>query len=161
MLYIGVDPGKHGAVATVMGGIDSPEYVVEVQCFAKLTEKDLYFMLKGFKERSHGQCFAILERLHAMPPKICGVVPNFILGYNYGIAKMALLAAEIPFEEIIPASWQAKMGCRSGGDKNVIKRKAQELFPGLHVTQENGDAIVLAEFCRRFRTGERTDQAAG
>jgi hypothetical protein len=35
------------------------------------------------------------------------------------------------------------------GDKNVSKRKAQELFPQLKITHATADALLLAEFGRR------------
>ena len=38
----------------------------------------------------------------------------------------------------------------SKGDKNVTKRRAQELFPGARVTHAVADALLLAEYCRRL-----------
>ncbi len=35
------------------------------------------------------------------------------------------------------------------GDKNVSKRRAQELFPALKVTHAIADALLIAEFARR------------
>jgi len=41
------------------------------------------------------------------------------------------------------------MGCLTKGDKNVSKRRAQELFPALKVTHAIADALLIAEFARR------------
>jgi hypothetical protein len=64
-----------------------------------------------------------------------------------------LVAAGLPFELVSPAMWQRAMGCLSGGDKNVTKRKAQELFPDLYITHATADALLIAEYGRRLRTG--------
>ena len=41
------------------------------------------------------------------------------------------------------------MKCLTKGDKNVSKRKAQELFPGLKITHKIADALVLAKYGQR------------
>ena len=71
-----------------------------------------------------------------------------------GQVASSTIAADIKFVEHFPAYWQVEMGCRSRGNKSLIRDRAAELFPGLHVTQETGDAVVIAEFCRRLRTSE-------
>jgi hypothetical protein len=62
---------------------------------------------------------------------------------------MALTAAGIPFERVRPQVWQKAMSCMTGGDKNVSKRKAQELFPAIKCTHATSDALLIAEFGRR------------
>lgn len=37
--------------------------------------------------------------------------------------------------------------------KTRLKQKAQQLFPGTVVTLETADALLLAEYCRRLKTG--------
>jgi hypothetical protein len=59
---------------------------------------------------------------------------------------MALTAAQIPFERVRPAAWQKALGCLTGGDKNVSKRRAQELFPQLKVTHATADALLIAYY---------------
>lgn len=62
---------------------------------------------------------------------------------------MALTAAGIPFDEVSPAVWQKYLGCLTGGDKNVTKAKAQQLFPHITVTHAIADAILIGEYLRR------------
>ena len=78
-----------------------------------------------------------------------GVVSSFSFGRGYGNLEMALTAAGIPFERVRPQVWQKALGCMTKGDKNVSKRKAQELFPQLKITHATADALLLAEFGRR------------
>jgi hypothetical protein len=83
-----------------------------------------------------------------------GVTSAFTFGKGYGGLLMLLTALDIPFDQITPRKWQTAMGCLSGGDKNVTKRRAQQLFPKLTITHAIADALLLAEFCRRVRGSE-------
>lgn len=56
----------------------------------------------------------------------------------------------IPFDEVAPVKWQTAMQCRTGGDKNISKRRASELFPGVRLTHAIADALLLAEYARRL-----------
>jgi hypothetical protein len=59
---------------------------------------------------------------------------------------MALTAAGIPFERVRPQVWQKAMGCMTKGDKNVSKRKAQELFPSIKVNHYVADSLLIASY---------------
>ena len=151
MLYIGIDPGQSGGIAVVStdGGWRST---------CKMPESDqgvldyLQMVRDGLGEASC-PIKAALEFVRAMPKQ--GVSSTFKFGWGYGGLRMALAACQIPFEEVTPAKWQAALGCRSGGDKNVTKRKAQELFPTARVTHAIADALLLAEWLRRRDLGIR------
>ena len=83
-----------------------------------------------------------------------GVASSFKFGVSYGLLRMALIASGIPWEEITPNQWQKALGCLSRGDKNTTKARSQQLFPRIKVTHAVADALLLAEFCRRKKTGE-------
>ena len=78
-----------------------------------------------------------------------GVKSAFTFGQGFGHIEMALTAAGIPFERVSPQKWQKAMGCLTKGDKNVSKRRAQELFPHLKVTHATADALLIAAYGRR------------
>ena len=122
MIYIGIDPGVGGGIAMI-----NECGVVLTAMKMPATERDL---LEGFNDafiqgRVDGDrlrpCRAVLERVGASPQM--GVVSAFTFGKGYGALLMALTAARIPFDQVAPAKWQQAMGCRSGGDKNVTKRR--------------------------------------
>jgi hypothetical protein len=94
-----------------------------------------------------GNCRAYLEQVHSSPQM--GVKSAFTFGNGFGHLEMALTAAGIPFERVRPQVWQKAMGCMTKGDKNVSKRKAQELFPSLKVNHYIADALLIAEYGRR------------
>lgn len=142
-LYIGIDPGKGGGIAA----IDSEPRIIDSAMRAwkmPATDKDLFDLLTGLAEIS---AKVMLEKVHAMPRQ--GVVSTFTFGQGYGAIKMALVANQLSFDEVVPAKWQRAMGCLSKGDKNVTKRRAQELFPHIpKITHATADALLLAEYCR-------------
>jgi Holliday junction resolvasome RuvABC endonuclease subunit len=92
-------------------------------------------------------CRAFIEQVHSSPQM--GVKSAFTFGQGYGHLEMALTAANIPFERVRPQKWQQAMGCMTKGDKNVSKRRAQELFPSLKITHAIADCLLIAEFGRR------------
>jgi hypothetical protein len=140
--YIGIDPGASGGIAA----IDASGAVVLVTKMPD-TERDIYDLLCSL---TGGR--AVLEFVRSSPQM--GVTSAFSFGRSYGGLRMALLAAGVPFDEVTPQKWQGAMRCRTGGDKNISKGRAQELFPAVRITLANADALLLAEFCRRQARNE-------
>jgi hypothetical protein len=93
---------------------------------------------------------AYIEGVNAMPGQ--GVVSTFKFGMNYGLWQGILVALKIPFERVYPLKWQTAMSCRTGGNKNISKARAQELFPRIKVTHAIADALLIAEYGRRLYT---------
>jgi len=147
VIYLGIDPGASGGIAVL--GMEGGPRAWKMAA----TEADLYLGLvdtvaEHWQAGGDESPFAIIEHVHSMPKQ--GVASSFKFGMSYGGLRMALIAAGIPFEAVSPQKWQKAMGCLSKGDKNVTKRKAQELFPSLKVTHATADALLLAEYGRRF-----------
>ena len=145
MLFIGIDPGKSGAIAA----IDEEGRFVSVVKL-KETEQDVWtWMLKelgiGYGKPSH---FAVLEKVGAMPRQ--GLSSTFKFGVSYGFCRGILTANRVRFEEVTPAKWQGALGCRTKGDKNITKSKAQQMHPDQKITHANADALLLAEYARRL-----------
>lgn len=136
---IGIDPGKSGGIAVIKDGQAWADKMPE-------TEKDLWDYFDSLLYDG----FAFIEKVHAMPKQ--GVTSTFSFGQNFGMLIMALTAASIPFELVTPQKWQKELGCLSHGDKNVTKRKAQQLFPTLTITHATADCLLIAEYGRRLRS---------
>lgn len=139
---IGIDPGVNGGIAWIQDGKPCVEKMPD-------TLKDLWELLYSIECQDNGykNCKAYIECVHSSPQM--GVKSAFTFGQGYGRLEMALTAAGIPFERVRPQEWQKSMGCMSKGDKNVTKRKAQELFPSLKITHATADALLIAEYLRR------------
>jgi len=146
MIYIGIDPGKTGGIAWISQTYDEPPKVFHT-CRMPETERDLFDALNI----GHPGTVAMLERVGASPQM--GTVSAFTFGRGYGALLMGLTASLIPFDLVAPAKWQLAMGCRTKGDKNISKRRAQQLFPHLTITHAIADALLIAEYCRRVSRG--------
>lgn len=139
--FIGIDPGASGGIAIVSEGL-APWAVKMPE-----TERDIWDTVMALRSRSDREATACIEIVHSMPKQ--GVVSSFTFGRGYGALRMALIASGIPFREVRPQEWQKALGCLSRGEKNVTKRKAQELFPSLKITHAIADSLLLAEWLRR------------
>ena len=143
--YIGIDPGKKGALVVLDSGgrflekmgMQLPYEVCE--CLGKHAKKD---------------CYALLERVHAMPGQ--GVVSMFTFGQYYGI-WWALKALSIPYETITPQAWMKVLSVPKKDKKETkpqFKRRlatnAQNQFPAEKITLQYADAFLIAEACRRI-----------
>lgn len=151
--FIGIDPGQSGGIARVK--LDGS---VILACKMPETERDVWDLFKLAQAPGPSfdvtPCFAMIERVHSMPKQ--GVSSSFKFGKGYGFLRGCLTASGIPWEDVTPQAWQKTMACMTGGDKNVSKAKAQQLFPAVKVTHALADALLIAEYCRRTvlsRTG--------
>lgn len=139
-ITIGIDPGASGGIAwhTPASGWDC----------AKMpeTERDVADVLEQIRSESV-DVMAYIEAVHSMPKQ--GVASSFTFGRSYGFLRGLLIALKIPFTEVTPQKWQKELECRTAGDKNVSKRRAQQLFPGLKITHATADALLICEYGRR------------
>jgi hypothetical protein len=139
MIYIGIDPGKTGAIAFIDGN----------QAWSVKNRETMHDLVEAVRDATEGRtCTAVIEKVHSSPQM--GVVSAFTFGQSYGQLEMLLTALGIRYEHVSPQKWQGDMKCRTGGDKNITKAKAQQLFPDVKITHANADALLIAEYCRRI-----------
>ena len=140
---LGADPGASGGLALVYADGTAEAWKMPA------TERDLLDLAREMATRwavifppESRVPSATIEVVHAMPKQ--GVSSTFKFGCGYGGLRMALLASGFALHEVSPAKWQGGMGCRTGGNKNVSKAKAQQLFPTLRITHALADALLIA-----------------
>jgi hypothetical protein len=146
---IGIDPGANGAIAWID---ERGRACVEKMPDTLVDLWDLFCDIKQGQGRFpslrvdvSGDGFkAYIEQVASSPQM--GVVSAFSFGRGYGNLEMALTAAGIPFERVRPQVWQKALGCMTKGDKNITKRKAQELFPEIKITHATADALLIAQY---------------
>lgn len=156
--FIGIDPGVNGGFA-ILGAN------VEVEAFAMPdTELAVWQWFNDVAYWHGANCFACIEQVggwvgsHQRKEGDDGSESNpgsamFTFGQSYGSLRMALVATGIPFEAVRPQAWQKVIGVKRNGEdttrwKNVLKAKAQQLFPSLKVTKATADALLIAAYCR-------------
>lgn len=143
-LFMGVDPGKSGCIVLIHG---TGEWAAELSLESTLT--DIGTMLRMYRRSI---TFALIEQVHSgifgSQGKM-GVRSSFTFGDSFGSIRGMVTVCNIRHEYIQPQKWQQEMNCRTHGDKNVSKAKAQQLFPSVKVTHRNADALLIAELARR------------
>ena len=141
MISIGIDPGKNGGIAVIdeLGHAYADKMPETLQ--------DLFEHFDSLNLAHTGDRRAYIEQVHSSPQM--GVKSAFTFGNGFGHLEMALTACGIPFERIRPQAWQKTLACMTKGDKNVSKRRAQELFPDIKVTHAIADSLLIAEYGRR------------
>lgn len=163
MIYVGADPGVSGGIAvlSLRGGVlathKMPDTIGDlIALFREIRSKAVDRF--GSAAPVDGAPFVrlVVERVNAgvfRKAGKMGVVSAFTFGRSVGNLHTAITAAGIPFDEVMPVKWQTVMGCRTKGDKNISKRRAQQLFPNVTVIHAIADALLLAEYCRRVHRG--------
>lgn len=151
MTYLGIDPGASGGLACLKDG----ELLA-----VKLTDKSLHDAWDWISDHLGTDAFAVIEKVGGYVGEAQPGSAAFKFGFSAGALTAMLVAASIPFEEVIPRTWQKGVGvvARGKGEgktefKNRLKAKAQQLFPDHHITLATADAILIAEHCRRKREG--------
>ena len=156
--YVGIDPGSSGGLATITRRGD--EWVTEAIAIPG-TVADLWAWF-ALPDVHYGPMFAVIEKVGGYVRGGGGNVGSamFKFGCGYGMLLMALAAAGVPYEEVVPGMWQKGLGVSPRKPtesktqwKNRLKAKAQALFPGVTVTLAVADALLIAEYCRRKREG--------
>lgn len=147
IIYIGIDPGLSGGIAI----LNQDGSVKEVVAMPD-TPRDIYEFLLSYKEDSR----CVLEDVgYGMPGQSSKATATF--ARHNGHLEMALLALGIPTEKVTPQKWikvyqlKKKKEQDKNEWKNVLKAKAQSLFPqlGKKVTLKTCDALLIAEYARR------------
>lgn len=140
-LYIGIDPGQSGSLSFhPESGNAWAEKMPE-------TDSDLLGLLMDLRGCTEYDMVAMLEQVASRPGQ--SSVATFKFGEGYGKLQMALCAAGIPFQRVTPQKWQKDLQCLTKGDKNVSKRRAQELFPHIRVTHNLADGLLIGLYCKR------------
>lgn len=149
-IIIGLDPGKSGGVAWFdADGRPCAEKMPD-------TLSDLWDLLDLVVRHipmidRQNEVSVYLETVHSSPGM--GVVSAFTFGQGYGALEMAVIAANLPLNRVRPQVWQKAMGCMTKGDKNVSKRRAQELFPSIKITHAIADSLLIARYGQQMEKG--------
>lgn len=115
--YIGIDPGKKGALAVLENG------AVRAYPF----DEDTYIAVLGQVDPRAAMC--CLEHVGAMPGQ--GVTSMFHFGENFGFLQGLLRAYRIPFELVRPQKWKKEFSVTA--DKNSAVAVCKRIFPALNL----------------------------
>lgn len=149
-VIIGVDPGKHGAIAVYyphnqkvvvenfLGDDDAFEVVSKVHDFCSIERHGVVAYMElvgGFIKGS---------------PASGSSMFNF--GNNFGFWRGLFRMAKIPLHLVRPQKWQAgfSLGKTKGMErKRALKDAASRIYPNLKCTLANADALLILDYARR------------
>lgn len=149
-VIIGVDPGKHGAIAVYyphngkilvqnyLGDDDAFEIVSQVCEYEKLERCGIvaYMELVGGYVKGN--------------PASGSSMFNF--GDNFGFWRGMFKMARIPLRLVRPQKWQSGLclGKVYGAErKRALKDAASRIYPDLKCTLANADALLILDYARR------------
>lgn len=144
--YIGIDPGKSGAIAVITVYRDGHREV-EVEAFS---ESGYLRILK----RHNVDSVAVVEKVGAMPGQ--GVVSMFNFGHNLGFIEGVIQANDIPYQLVPPQTWKKEFSLNSEKQRSI--EVCQKLFPDVSLlpTERSrkpndgmAEALLMAEYARR------------
>lgn len=146
---MGIDPGKKsGGIALICYDSSDDYYTQKLD----LTEKDIIDFISYFsKNKLILKCY--LENVRSNAGGCRTPQRAFDFGTNFGFLRGIIITLNIPLETVTPTKWQKKLGCLTGGNKNISKSKAQELFPQAKITHSIADALLIAEYGKRIEKG--------
>jgi crossover junction endodeoxyribonuclease RuvC len=155
-VYIGIDPGKTGALAIIRdNGEKALVYDVDtgsgpelVRVLEEAQEKSVEDLLLGIADHTR----AAVEKVGSMPKQ--GVASSFSFGYSAGVIEGVLCASLIPFEFVRPQEWKKAfnlLGKEKGEARDVARRLFPSLLADLRRVKDCGraDALLMAEWLRR------------
>lgn len=146
---MGVDPGVDGGLAVLRGD----GTVAHLRGFQpSMTHGELIDTVRG------GLIKLVAESGRAVFMEKVGFIKGDggkganTFGRVDGLLRGGVLMAGFTPRDVYPQAWQAAMECMTGGNKNISKRRAIELFPREKITHAVADALLIAEFGRRRLT---------
>lgn len=155
---LGVDPGVRGGLA-VLTAEGRPVHVRALD--PTMTELDLDCALRQAVDvlDHHWSRTCYFERVGFIRGD--GGKGAFTFGKIVGLLRGGLRARGVEIHDVSPMIWQAKMECLTGGNKNVSKNRAIELFGpivnGQKITHATADALLISEYGRRMNAAFTPD----
>lgn len=154
MLIIGIDPGVQGGMAII------PLYAFKQTQVFSFTEHTLFDIVHLFREIRYGsegpdgkyrkdtpvEVFLENPRMPATNQhtgKNFNLSAHQVLGRSVGQLEGICIAHDWQPNLISPQKWQNGLDCKTGGDKNVSKDKAQEIFHFLYRRSADGTPHTL------------------
>lgn len=151
---ISIDPGSSGGIA-VTNNFDG-SYAMKMPD----TEGDIVNELKMVRVR-HSAPASVQHEFVACVEEVNGFIGKaqpgsamFKFGRNFGFILGCLQTLGYRIELVRPQKWQKALGLGTSKGmnktewKNKLKQRAQQLYPGIKVTLQTADALLLLEYAK-------------
>lgn len=152
-IYIGVDPGINGGLATIGSGIFDVVPMPE-------TRKQAFDWLKSVATPQY-RVIAVVEKVASRPGQ--GVASMFKFGKGVGEVLGILTALRCEIIEPTPQAWKKVMLAGTDKSKDASIQICENLFPDVELVLPRcrkphdgmAEAVLMAEYGRRITTGGR------
>lgn len=145
-LVIGIDPGCSGALAVldmhmhIIGTLNMP--TLKVGSKSRVNGAAAAAWLSSYDD-----AHVFIEQVGAMPGQ--GTASMFTFGHAAGVIEGVVAGMMMPHTLVTPQAWKKSAGL-IGTDKDAVRSRAAQLYPGLRVLDIKGkgqavaDAILIA-----------------
>ncbi len=126
-MWLGIDPGKHGAFVVV-----DADYQVVLESAVPMIGKDYddgQMLILLHTAKALGVSLCTIERTQAMPKQ--GATSGWAIGQGFGLWRMGLRAAGLPYQIVSPSKWKGTFGINGDNQKNQAIILAKRLVPTL------------------------------
>ena len=130
-LYIGIDPGAHGAIAALdqNGNIVAIDDMPVVKVRVGKTERarvSAGMLAELLDQTAHDDVqMVVIERVGGMTGQSASA--SFTFGYGCGMIEGVLAAMQLPVAMVTPQAWKRSAGIAS--DKGAARECAMRLWP--------------------------------
>lgn len=169
MIYVGIDPGKDGAIARVDTDLPGEARVEDVSVLQEAGKKRAYDV-QGMRaqlvraaygarldegEPARAPVLVVIEAQQAMPGQ--GVTSMFSIGLGFGIWLGLLNGLQIPHKVVQPLAWKKRLMAGEPRTAQACVTVALRHYPGIRsllvgpkggLKDGRADAILLAEWGR-------------
>ncbi len=150
-LIVAIDPGKNGAIVTYDVKMSQVEESIQIPA----TPKDIsdFFDALTVDDR-------VISVYMEEPSGFIGGFGRAVSGVHvfwrqFGNIESSIISAGHRLLFVRPQAWQKALGLKKEKSwttsqwKNKLKAMAQRLYPGVKITLQNADAILILEYVKR------------
>lgn len=156
--FIGIDPGATGGICV----IDEADRLLLLESCPKTIKGQWEALCRAmacltggtYSSMPDGVC--AIENVHSMPKQ--GVRSTWTFSGNYHAWLMALVAAQIPYQQVSPQRWMQHFGAMPAHSGTMAERKrkrkhrllhfAEQRYPSTKITLNMADAVLLAVYAK-------------
>lgn len=149
MNFIGIDPGKSGAIAVIR-----EDDTIDTAVFSEEAYK---YLINKYKDDS----FAVVEQVgFILKGAKLSYNAIFNFGANFGFIQGLLYAHGIPYQTVRPHVWKKYFNLSK--DKDLSIQCAKRLFPNANLYRTErctiahdgiAEALLMAEYAKRLHNG--------
>lgn len=146
-LYIGLDPGKKGAMAIIGHSNTTGETYM-----CKIIPYDPQEYIKALKQ--YNGATVCIEQVHSISKQ--GIASSFTFGVMYGWLLGMLDTIGVSYQAVSPQKWKKEYGLNSDKAKSI--EVCHRLFPNVELKRTDrckkdddgiAEALLLSEYARR------------